>query len=258
MKEMGGKELERRYTMIYLDQRGVCGSTAPADGNYDLSRQTLDFEEVRKALGYDDWFLLGHSFGGILEIAYWRDYSESIKGMIFEDCTLSMSDSFRDSWLPAAIEIVGEESADPVAKDTTAELPLRMAAIQSQLDNDTRALIFTCEENKHVSDTLNSWSFHKDCISHEFGEKAMEIEDYWEDFRPLSATVTVPVLFFIGEYDRAIGPESYKDLNFPNAIIRIGKCGHFPFLESPEEWATALDDFQSLCDKKKSRKQSKI
>lgn len=247
MKEMGGKELERRYTMVYLDQRAVCRSTEPADDNFALSRQTLDFEEVRKALGFKKWHLLGHSFGGILEIAYWRDYPESIKGMIFEDCPLSMEDCFRDSWLPAAIEIVGEENADPVAKDSTASVGQRMAAIQQQLDNDTRALIFTSKENKHFSDTLNSWVFHTDCISHGKGETVMEIDDFWEDFRPLSSTVTVPVLYFIGKYDRAVGPESYKDLLFPNAVIKIGNCGHFPFLESPEEWAGALDEYQNLC-----------
>ena len=248
MKEMGGKELEKRYTMVYLDQRGVCRSTAPADDNFALSRQTLDFEEVRHALSIDKWHLLGHSFGGILEIAYWRDYPESIEGMMFEDCTLSMEDCFKDSWLPAAIEIVGEENADPVAKDSTASVGQRMAAIQRQLNNDTRTLIFTCEKNRHVSDTLNSWVFHRDCVCHGKGESVLDIEDYWEDFRPLSSTVTVPVLFFVGKYDRSIGPESYKDLHFPNAVIRTGDCGHFPFLESPKEWAAALDDYKKLCD----------
>lgn len=154
MKEMGGKELEKRFTMVYLDQRGVCRSSEPSDDNFSLSRQTLDFEEVREALGFKKWHLLGHSFGGILEIAYWRDCHESISGMIFEDCTLSMSDSFKDSWLPAAIEIIGED-ADPVAKDTTADLKEQ----------------------------------------------------------------------------------------FPNAIVKIGDCGHFPFLESPEEWSAALDEY---------------
>ncbi|MDO5321913.1 MAG: alpha/beta fold hydrolase [Bacteroidia bacterium] len=248
MKEMGGKELEKRYTMVYLDQRGVCRSTAPADDNFTLSRQTLDFEEVRQALNIDKWHLLGHSFGGILEIAYWRDYPESIEGMIFEDCTLSMEDCFKDSWLPAAIEIVGEENADPVAKDSTSSVGQRMAAIQRQLNNDTRALIFTCEKNRHVPDTLNSWVFHQDCISHGKGESVLDIEDYWEDFRPLSSTVTVPVLFFVGKYDRSIGPESYKDVHFPEVVIKTGDCGHFPFLESPEEWAAALDDYKDLCD----------
>ena len=70
---------------------------------------------------------------------------------------------------------------------------------------------------------------------------------YRTDFRPLASTVTVPVLFFVGNKDRAIGPDSYKDIHFPNAIIRIGNCGHFPFLESPKEWAAALDDYSKIC-----------
>lgn len=188
-----------------------------------------------------------HSFGGILEIAYWRDYPESIKGMIFENCTLSMEDCFRDSWLPAAIDIIGEELASPVAKDTTVAVSERMAAIQQQLNNDTRALIFTCKENKHFCDTLNSWTFHKDCISHGKGETVMGIDDYWEDFRPLSTSATVPVLYFVGKYNRSIGPESYKDLHFPNVVIKTGNCGHFLFLENPDEWAAALDEYMKLC-----------
>lgn len=250
MKEMGGEELEKRFTMVYLDQRGFCKSTAPKDDNFSLKRQTLDFEEVRKHLGIEKWFLLGHSFGGILEIGYWRDFPNSICGMIFEDCTLSMNDSFRKSWLPAALEIVGDK-ADSVARDTTAALPARMAAIQKSLNDDTRALIFTDSVHKQVVDTLNSWTFHRDCICHTDDGKIMMIEDYWADFRPLTSTVTVPVLFFVGNKDRAIGPDSYQDIHFPNAIIHIGNCGHFPFLESPKEWASALDDYSKLLRNKK-------
>lgn len=89
------------------------------------------------------------------------------------------------------------------------------------------------------------------CLCHTDGEKIMMIEDYWADFRPLASTVTVPVLFFVGNKDRAIGPDSYRDIHFPKAIIRIGNCGHFPFLESPKEWASALDDYSKLLRNKK-------
>ncbi len=54
--------------MIYLDQRGVCWSSSLKDGNYSMDRMIQDFEEVRETLGIKEWFTLGHSFGGILQI----------------------------------------------------------------------------------------------------------------------------------------------------------------------------------------------
>ena len=48
MEKFFGEILEQRFQMIYLDQRGVCRSASPKDGNYSLDRMANDYEEVRK------------------------------------------------------------------------------------------------------------------------------------------------------------------------------------------------------------------
>jgi proline iminopeptidase len=68
MERFFGDFLEKHFTMVYLDQRGTGRSTSPADGDYSMQRMVSDFEELREALGVEQWLTLGHSFGGILQM----------------------------------------------------------------------------------------------------------------------------------------------------------------------------------------------
>ena len=85
------------------------------DEQYGL-KNIKDFEEVRQSLGINSWLVLGHSFGGILTMAYWEAYKDKIDGLIFMNCALCMDASFRESWLPKAIEIIGNK-ANKIALD---------------------------------------------------------------------------------------------------------------------------------------------
>jgi len=240
MEKMGGDTLEKYFTMVYLDQRGVCKSSTPSDMNFSFDRQVQDFEEVREALGYDRWILLGHSFGGVLQMGYWERHPDCIAGMVCENCTICLEASFKESWLPAAVEIAGGVT-DAEVTDTTLRTLDRMAAVQKYINNDNRWMIFT--RNKWANDTIASWSFHQNCISHGHGEDVLLMDEYWRDFRPLSAEVNVPVLFLYGRYDRAVGPEFYKGVRFPEMMLVGADCGHIFFLEEPELLSRSLGEF---------------
>ncbi|MGY0694422.1 alpha/beta fold hydrolase [Virgibacillus sp. FSP13] len=82
--------LEDALEMIYLDQRG-CGRSELARGkNYSLARLIDDIEEVRKDLGIEAWYVMGHSFGGILAVNYAHTYPSRTKGLILSNVTLNM------------------------------------------------------------------------------------------------------------------------------------------------------------------------
>jgi len=59
--------LEDKLEMIYLDQRGCGRSEHSPTQDYSLSRIIDDIEELRKFLGVNEWYVMGHSFGGILK-----------------------------------------------------------------------------------------------------------------------------------------------------------------------------------------------
>lgn len=69
----------------YYDQLGSAYSDQPKDSSlWVLPRFVEEVEQVRKALNLDkdNFYLLGHSWGGILAAQYALKYQEHLKGLI--------------------------------------------------------------------------------------------------------------------------------------------------------------------------------
>lgn len=77
---------------IYYDQLGTGFSSNPDDTTFwDLPRYVEELETVRQALGLnkDNFFLLGHSWGGILAMQYALKYQDNLKGLIISNMMAS-------------------------------------------------------------------------------------------------------------------------------------------------------------------------
>ena len=80
---------------IYYDQLGCGLSDNPKDtGMWDLSRFVEEVEQVRKTLNLtkDNFYLLGHSWGGILAMQYALKYQDNLKGLIISNMMSSCPD----------------------------------------------------------------------------------------------------------------------------------------------------------------------
>ncbi len=80
---------------IYYDQLGCGNSDNPKDtAMWDLSRYVEEVEQVRQALGLnkDNFYLLGHSWGGLLAMQYAIKYQDNIKGLIISNMVSSIPD----------------------------------------------------------------------------------------------------------------------------------------------------------------------
>lgn len=76
----------------YYDQLGSAYSDQPKDSSlWVLDRFVEEVESVRKALNLDkdNFFLLGHSWGGILAAQYALKYQEHLKGLIISNMMMS-------------------------------------------------------------------------------------------------------------------------------------------------------------------------
>jgi proline iminopeptidase len=81
--------------LIYYDQLGCGLSDNPKDTTmWDLSRFVEEVEQVRKALNLnkDNFYLLGHSWGGILAMQYALKYQDNLKGLIISNMMSSCPD----------------------------------------------------------------------------------------------------------------------------------------------------------------------
>jgi proline iminopeptidase len=80
---------------IYYDQLGSAYSDQPSDTSlWDVQRFVEEVEQVRQALGLDEsnFYLLGHSWGGILATEYALKYQQHIKGLIISNMMSSCPD----------------------------------------------------------------------------------------------------------------------------------------------------------------------
>ena len=77
----------------YYDQLGSAYSDQPDEPElWELPRFVEEVETVRQALGLDrnDFYLLGHSWGGILAIEYALKYQQHLKGLIISNMMASI------------------------------------------------------------------------------------------------------------------------------------------------------------------------
>ncbi len=87
--------LPQNIEFIYYDQLGCGLSDNPKDTSFwDLPRYVEEVEQVRKALNLnkDNFYLLGHSWGGILAMQYALKYQDNLKGLIISNMMSSCPD----------------------------------------------------------------------------------------------------------------------------------------------------------------------
>ena len=81
------------YEYYYYDQLGSAYSDQPKEPSlWEIPRFVDEVEQVRKALGLtkDNFFLLGHSWGGILAMEYAFAHQDNLKGLIISNMMASI------------------------------------------------------------------------------------------------------------------------------------------------------------------------
>jgi proline iminopeptidase len=82
----------------YYDQLGSAYSDQPKDDSlWDVPRFVEEVEQVRTALGLsrDNFYLLGHSWGGILALEYALKYQQHLKGLVISNMMASAPEYIR-------------------------------------------------------------------------------------------------------------------------------------------------------------------
>ena len=93
----------------YYDQLGSAFSDQPKDGSlWDLPRFVEEVEQVRVALHLDssNFYLRGHSWGGILAMEYALKYQQNLKGLVISNMMASIPEyvSYAEKTLMPAMD----------------------------------------------------------------------------------------------------------------------------------------------------------
>ncbi|WP_448700714.1 proline iminopeptidase-family hydrolase [Mucilaginibacter sp. AW1-3] len=112
--------------LIYYDQLGCGNSDNPKDTTmWSLPRFVEEVEQVRQALKLDstNFYLLGHSWGGILAMEYALKYQKNLKGLIISNMMSSCPD-------------YGKYGEEVLAKQFDPKVLARIREIEAKKDFD--------------------------------------------------------------------------------------------------------------------------
>lgn len=120
---------------IYYDQLACGHSDNPNDTSlYDLGRYVEEVEQVRKALNLDktNFYLLGHSWGGILAMQYALKYQDNLKGLIISNMMASCPEygKYADDVLAKQMDPAVLDTIRMIEKNGDFENPKYMELLQ--------------------------------------------------------------------------------------------------------------------------------
>jgi proline iminopeptidase len=245
MEYFAGDILESRFQVVYVDQRGVSRSTSPENGDYSPTRMAMDFEEVREALSIEKWLTFGHSFGGILQMAYYEHAPQSILGMLMINCSLDFNGAV-DNLLARAILITDSQEDEYLNNADIPRLDRAMAGIAKAQELGVWWQMHYDEKDHY--ELMAEVMGHIENWNGDFSGKAIFMEEYFRDYAPMAKTVEVPVLVFYGERDHAIGYDHYELMDFPLKLIRSYPGVHVPFIDGKPYLEEAFDAYLEFYD----------
>ena len=237
----GGDVFSKIVQLIYLDQRGCGRSDSAKNGDYSLDRVVKDFDEVRQKLGFKQWMLIAHSFGGILATRYGESYGSTIRAMVYLNCTVNLPATAK-SGVEKGIELLGNDPKDKgYFLNDSIPLFTRWQQMFGKLQEKGVAyqLMFDKKKNKELDDSLMALPF----LKYIYAQRLWNYPEYFADFSSTTAAIQSPVLIISGTRDYTIGVDHYKLMRFPNMRVKLIKGGHALYLEHNKKLYKAAAPF---------------
>jgi proline iminopeptidase len=79
------RALADQFTLVFYDHRCNGRSEGPAVSSMTWENLTADADALRQALGFEQWAVLGHSFGGMVALEYALRYPQNLSHLILMD-----------------------------------------------------------------------------------------------------------------------------------------------------------------------------
>lgn len=243
---LAGKGVE----VYSYDQLGSYWSDQP-DFSKEENRKYLnidyfvdELEEVRQKLGLEDFYLLGHSWGGLLAQEYAVKYGQHLKVVIIEsmidnldEYTVNINREREEMFSPAQVDYMRECEAEENFDD---------AMYQELVAKLYSVYLIRHPENgsRHVVSTTNTQVYNYFQGNNEFMMVGKLTE--W-DFRDRLGQITHPTLLTVGEFDTmpldAVRRMHHTLKNSRMVVTPDG--GHCHHVDNPDAFFSSLYKFIS-------------
>ena len=238
--------LWEQHTLVMLNPRGTGGSDRPGDRRaYQIEDYVEDVEELRRHLGLQQIFLLGHSHGGVVAQAYAAKHPEHVSRLVLA----STLPRFGPDQKTAMQRGIDKRSTEPWAPDAIAAFEDEQAG-RFNSDEELSDLVFRemplyfahfGSAEAGYLDTLKTEPINADAL------KLFNDEIFTTfDLRDRLPTISCPTLVITGEEDFICGPVCSQEIcsGLEGArLVIIADAGHMTFVEQPQAFHDEVADF---------------
>lgn len=233
------------YRAIAFEQRGTGRSRPPT---FDAATLTLDMvvedlEALRIQLKQERLALLGHSWGGMLAMAYATAHPERVDRLILVGSggpTLEFAQWFGDN-IQARLRPEDVELRDYWIAAGNSGVDAAKVALEA-LKAIVPAYFFDRKTGLECASTFKDGQYQPDVNEQLMGGLGTRY-----DLRDGLKALKRPVLIIQGHQD-PIGDKTAEGIHAliaGSTLVYLNRCGHFPWIEQPDEFRKALASFLS-------------
>lgn len=236
------ESLAEDHKLVFYDQRASGRSGLEVDtASMTIKGFAADIESVRRELDLGKIHVLGHSWGGLLAIQYAHDYPEQINGLILSNSIPPDAETWRQESTIVALNATPEDSIKRRAIVSS-------GMIQQDPTRAIRALMLLSQRaqfhNPDMVEGLNLYipeDYQK--RSAIFGLAYQDVSSY--NLTPELSRLSVPTLLIYGKSEPGASLSApVLDSLIPSSRLELlDECGHFPFIEQPEQYEELVVDF---------------
>lgn len=223
--------LSDEFQLIYYDHRGNGRSQTPADwSSVDLNTFVGDAEALMQKLGFDQFILYGHSYGGFIAQEFALRFPKRLKGLILSNTSPNLADYPLEfpSWATDdTCAKFGELFNTPPATDADFRAAWQKILPMYWKDMDTS---LSADIDKRTVYRADAWH-RASALLGGFQTKG-RLKD-----------VSVPSLILGGEFDFITPAKAQEDIHaeLPNAQLVIFKdSAHFPIMSKNADYLAAI------------------
>ncbi len=237
------ENLARDYQLIFYDQRATGRSSVEVDSSkMNLEAFVEDIDLLREKLGFDKINLLGHSWGGLLAMAYGTEHSDKLDHLILSN---SMAPNVQD-WQRESAAVARQQTPED-EKERQGILDSLRTYPGQRLELIEKLLMTSFKPQMFDRSNLQKLKLY---IPEDYDQRRGAYRWLGPDMNTFNydlglANISCPTLIIYGETEPAITVYSDKMLELiPNAQLSvIEEAGHFPFIEEPKAFRKIVTRF---------------
>lgn len=235
------ERLASRVRLVTFDQRG-CGRSAGGARELALGMDPTiaDIERLRAHLGIAQWSVIGHSFGGLVALAYVARHPDAVSRLLLVEATADP---------PAALEHQVRTLAESAAADRPEVAAIaaedrpaldRLVSIFQTLGRfeTQRRLAWASEAGQRRAEGWDQGSLLLECTRD--GVLPSYRDHGWTDrHEELAGRIARPSMLIVGRQSKMMSAEHARASAqaWGAELVWMDDSGHFPFVEEPERFS---------------------